>query len=328
MHDNFFEMGGHSLLAVRLMAKIKQRFKISLPLTILFHSPTVEKMALALQKNAAQRSAPVVAIRSEGANTPLYCIPGVGGDTLGFRDLAVALGADQPVFGLQPMGLDGTLAPHNSVEALARAFIEAMHALGHRGPYALLGHSFGGWVAFEMAAQLQAQGEKVSMLVMLDSIAPQGDSFVHAAKADKPGTGGPANGVAEGLTHAALRETLLIHMPHLLELPDDELDAVLVVAQQQLRVEYRPQALNADFPVLLFKAGEAIQDPAYLALHGKAKDDVLGWSRLFTRTPTVIRSRGNHYTLLQKANVESIARQLQTFASANSTPALKNKLEA
>jgi amino acid adenylation domain-containing protein len=103
---------------------------------------------------------------------PLFCVPGAGASVTAFTDLAQALDPSIPVFGLQPRGLCGKLAPHADVPSAARAYLRAVREVQPRGPYRLLGHSFGGWVATEMARQLHEQGEQVSLLAVLDSRAP------------------------------------------------------------------------------------------------------------------------------------------------------------
>ncbi|SFH00171.1 amino acid adenylation domain-containing protein, partial [Duganella sp. CF458] len=104
--------------------------------------------------------------------TPLFCVPGAGASVTAFTDLVQALDPAIPVFGLQPRGLCGKLAPHADVPSAARAYIKSVREVQPRGPYRLLGHSFGGWVVTEMARQLREQGEQLALLAVLDSRAP------------------------------------------------------------------------------------------------------------------------------------------------------------
>lgn len=104
---------------------------------------------------------------------PLFCVPGAGASVTAFTDLVQALDPAIPVYGLQPRGLCGKLAPHTDVPSAARAYLRAVREVQPSGPYRLLGHSFGGWVVTEMASQLRAQGEQVDLLAVLDSRAPQ-----------------------------------------------------------------------------------------------------------------------------------------------------------
>jgi amino acid adenylation domain-containing protein/natural product biosynthesis luciferase-like monooxygenase protein len=127
---------------------------------------------------------------------PLFVVPGAGASVTAFVGLAQALGQHVPVFGLQPRGLCGLLAPHVDVPSAARAYIKAMREVAPKGPYQLLGHSFGGWVAFEIACRLEAEGEEATLFI-LDSRAP----------AD----------IAAGKTPYT-RQGALLHLVHLLEL--------------------------------------------------------------------------------------------------------------
>ncbi|UUZ50637.1 alpha/beta fold hydrolase [Massilia sp. B-10] len=103
---------------------------------------------------------------------PLFCVPGAGASVTAFTGLVQEFDPAVPVYGLQPRGFCGQLAPHVDVESAARAYIRALRTVDPAGPYRLLGHSFGGWVAHEMALQLRAQGSTVELLVVLDSQSP------------------------------------------------------------------------------------------------------------------------------------------------------------
>ena len=173
VRDNFFALGGHSLLAVRLFARIENLLGRRLPLATLFQAPTIEQLASAMREEGW--SAPwssLVVIHGGGARPPFFCVPGVGGNVVGFHTLARHLGADQPVYGLQARGLDGVSSPHTTVEEMAEHYLGQMRAVVPAGPYYLGGASFGGKVAYEMARRLEAEGEKVALLALFDTFAP------------------------------------------------------------------------------------------------------------------------------------------------------------
>ena len=168
--DDFFELGGHSLLAVRLLSQVEKAFDRQLPLAVVFDAPTVEQMAALLREEGWSPSwSPLVPIQPRGSRPPLYCVHAVGGHVLFYRDLAHHLGPDQPVYALQARGLDGKQAPSRRVEEMAACYVKEIRKLQRMGPYSLGGYSFGGTVAFEMARQLQAAGQKVSLVALLDS---------------------------------------------------------------------------------------------------------------------------------------------------------------
>ena len=184
VRDNFFELGGHSILAVKLFWQIEKTFSKNLPLAILFQSGTVEALAKIISEeeiaatnktlvNTLDKSKSsclsLVEIQPNGSKPPFYCIHGLGGEVLGFRELALHLGSDQPFYGVQPQGLDGKQPFHTRVEDMATHYIQEIKTIQPNGPYFLGGYSFGGVVAFEMAKQLQEQGEQVGILVLFDS---------------------------------------------------------------------------------------------------------------------------------------------------------------
>src|SRR5690606_25159051 len=112
----------------------------------------------------------LVPIKPEGKKHPLYIIHGAGSNILSFYDIAKHTDPEQPVYGLQPKGLDGKEKPLTSVEAIAAHFINEIIAHIHNGPYRLAGYSFGGIIAYEMAQQLRALGKEVKHLIMFDTI--------------------------------------------------------------------------------------------------------------------------------------------------------------
>ncbi|ARV58849.1 hypothetical protein BZZ01_09565 [Nostocales cyanobacterium HT-58-2] len=173
VRDNFFELGGHSLLAVRLMSHIQQHFQINLPLATLFQTPTIEQLAVVLGSSSYKKLwSSLVPIQPNGTLTPFFCVAGAGGNVLYFHQLAQYLGKDQPFYGIQAQGLDGETKPLQSIEEIACHYIEAIQTVQPVGPYFLGGHSLGGKVAFEMAQQLQRQGQSVACVAILDTAAP------------------------------------------------------------------------------------------------------------------------------------------------------------
>ena len=173
IRDNFFELGGHSLIAVRLFAEIEQTWGQNLPLATLFQKQTIEELASVLRQE--EWSAPwssLVPIKSGGNKPPLFCLHPVGGNILEYYTLANHLDRDRPIYGLQSQGLDGKQPPFRRVEDMASHYIQEVRTVQPHGPYYLLGYSFGGLVAYEIAQQLMADGEKIDLLALLDCSAP------------------------------------------------------------------------------------------------------------------------------------------------------------
>ena len=171
--DNFFDIGGHSLLVPYLLAQIQQQFGKSLPLVTLFQHPTIEELAELVQKEVhVSIWSPLVALQPNGSNPPLFCIPGAGGNPFYLHNLARCLGSDQPFYSFQTNHLDRELVPITQVEDIAGQYIQALQAVQPQGPYFLAGHSFGGKVVYEMAQQLRHQGQIIALVAILDTTAP------------------------------------------------------------------------------------------------------------------------------------------------------------
>jgi acyl carrier protein len=167
VHDNFFDLGGHSLKAVEILAHLEQLYGRRLPLAALFEAPTVARMAALLAESVWESPwESLVAIRPTGSAVPLFLVPGIGGTALMFGKLARLLGPDQPVYGLQARGLDGKAKPFTSVVEMATHYLDEVRSLRPGGPYVIGGTCTGGVIAYEMAQQLRARGESVTLIVM------------------------------------------------------------------------------------------------------------------------------------------------------------------
>ena len=165
--DDFFELGGHSLLAVRLAAQVRQQLGRDLQLMTLFQNTTVEQLASALRRE--QRGATsLVEIQPRGTRRPLFFIHPSGGSVHWYADLARRLGKDQPFYGLQARGVNGDQEIHTRIEEMAACYVAAIRAAQPEGPYQLGSWSMGVIIAFEMAQQIRAEGQEVSLLAMLD----------------------------------------------------------------------------------------------------------------------------------------------------------------
>jgi len=172
VRDSFFDLGGHSLAAVRLASRVREVFGLALPVAALFEAPTVEALARLLREGGQSAAGPLVPLRPSGDREPLFLLPGGGGSVFAYLDLVRRLKAGRPVFGLQAPGLEAGEEPLRDVGELAELFLTEIRRVQPRGSWHLAGWSFGGLLAFEIARRLRTQGEEIAQLVLIDPTDP------------------------------------------------------------------------------------------------------------------------------------------------------------
>ena len=171
-NNSFFDLGGHSLVAARVMTELEEKTGKRLPLASLFEHSTIEKLALLIDKGDRDLTwDSLVPIRRQGSKPPIFMVHGAGLNVLNFNSLANNMDSDQPVFGLQAKGLEGTEELLTSVEEIAAYYNKIVIESHPEGPYSIAGYSFGGVIAYEMASQLTDQGKQVSLLGLFDTYA-------------------------------------------------------------------------------------------------------------------------------------------------------------
>ncbi len=169
LHDDFFDLGGHSLMGLQLLTQVEQHFGVALPLKELFVMPTVARMADALRVKVDPATwTNLQAVQPEGSLPPMICVQGDEGNYF----LPKYMGKDQPFYGIFHQGEDGHPIHWKTVEEMATHYISELRSARPHGPYLLSGYSFGGMIAFEMAQQLKAAGEDVPVLVIFDMYDP------------------------------------------------------------------------------------------------------------------------------------------------------------
>ena len=268
--DNFFALGGHSLLVTRLVSRIRTELGGDLPVRAVFDASTVAALAERLSGADGEAAAgglrPLLPLRPTGGRPPLFCIhPGLA-VSWGYANLLPHLPAEVPVYGLQARGLNGTDRLPDRVEEMAADYLDQIRSVQPTGPYRLLGWSFGGMVAQAITALLQARGERVELLAVLDAHPDWTGAPVPATEQDGAEEGGlmaevleglgilPDGEPDQGLSRAQFLETLHKTYPELSDMDAGTSDALVDVLlnSQRLGARYRAPGLDGD--VLLFVA--------------------------------------------------------------------------
>jgi thioesterase domain-containing protein/acyl carrier protein len=176
--DHFFNLGGSSLLAMILFAEIEKTFGKRFPLATIIDAPTIEDLGRVVGNEECSGSwSPLVALQAKGSKPPFFCVHGHRGNVVGFYGLATYLGKEQPFYALQAQGLDGRPLGELNISNMAADYIKKVRTVQPEGPYFLGGWCMGGVLAFEMAQQLQRDGQKVALVAMIESNHPSGFEF-------------------------------------------------------------------------------------------------------------------------------------------------------
>ncbi|MDF5712391.1 MAG: amino acid adenylation domain-containing protein [Rhizonema sp. NSF051] len=316
VRDDFFKLGGHSFLAISLMARIQEKFGKNLPLATLLQNATVEHLASILRKHSDSFSwSTLIPIQPSGSKRPLFCIYPDGGTILWYTYLARHLGSEQPFYGLQSLSLDQEHKFHTQIEDIAAHYIEAIQTVQPQGPYQLLGWSFGGLVAFEMAQQLQVQNQQVSFLGLLDVAAVR----MASEELQQPDDA--------AFLVKLYNEYIPLSLDHLRQLEPDERRLYIIEQVKQLNlippdfglaqaqrllqtIERNQRAVNTykiqiySEKVILFQASEGVAI--------SSQDSTLGWRELTTEGVEIHWIPGNHRTIIQEPHVQVLAEHLRT----------------
>ena len=353
VHDNLFELGAQSLLALQALERIEAVFGRGLELAVFYHTPTVAGMAtalapastasaLALPVGPAGRHGSLVPIQPEGDQRPLYLVHAIGGDIFGYYELARALPHDQPVFGLQASGLFDDADPSCSIPEMAARYLEAIQSHNPRGPYRFGGWSLGAVIAWEMAAQALQHGREVDEVVVLDMFAPEpslfgehhvdDDASILAALVRKvellSGASIPLSehelrtlDPAERLSRvaAAIRPESVHNLS-----PEYMRRLVAVYRASDLALyEYTPASLHVN--VTIFQAEELLlleeEASSHAALLRRRQEPAMGWLGLSSGTVKVLSVPGNHITMMAHPHIVTLADRLASALAGSADPA-------
>jgi acetoacetyl-CoA synthetase len=167
-NDNFFALGGNLQKVDLLFAEIKRECKRELPSATIFQAPTLGGLAAVLQQPSLPKFHHCMRLKAGSRNPPVFIAPGLGGLAT-FSALARQIHTDHPIYGLLARGVDGLDDPQDRIEGMAQFYLDAITDLQAEGPYALIGYSFGGLVALEIARRILESGKTVGLLVLVDA---------------------------------------------------------------------------------------------------------------------------------------------------------------
>ncbi len=340
--DDFFDLGGNSILALHLVTRIKQQLGVDLPLATLFQGTTVRRMGALLRQGAdvAPWSA-LVPIKRSGSRRPFFCVHPAGGSILGFVDLARCLDPEQPFYGLQSVGLDGQRQPYTCLRDMAAYYIAEIRSVQPEGPYALGGLSFGGFVAFEMAQQLWRAGQQIKLLAMLDTWSPY---FCGKPALDFDGTRQLIDVARENAGAHSQKLVLSYDKLKLLE-PNDQVNCVLEQMQatdaffpgtgpaemrRLLKLYYSNSMAMQNYTpqvypgcITLFRAAALNTQYKEFVRHPAIQEPTRGWNELSTQPIEVCVVPGDHATMMFVPHVRELAAHLT--ACLNRVPDVMTK---
>lgn len=308
VRQNFYELGGDSVLAVDLFCEIEKICGRYLPLVTLLENQTIEQLAAVIRgsepESVTNRS--LIPVRSQGTETPIFLIHPVGGTILGFKDLLRHLHSSRPLYGLQSRGLNDEGVPFRRVEDMAAYYVNEIRSVTAGGPYALVGLCFGAVVAFEMAQQLVRAGEQIRLLCMLDPDPPDYSSveapLTRRVQAkwellwSRSGRDRLSYLAVQARNTATKIRRTLAHIRHPVEPGEVE------VANYEAIRTYRPSPLPVPFTIFRALERPEIEYMSQLEWRGYAGDGM-----------DVETVPGNHLTMMEEPHVRVLASKLEHY---------------
>jgi len=329
LDGDFFEIGGNSLAAAGLFARIEKRLRAKLPLSSLFKAPTLRQLAALVTSHQEQNLngsgewSPLVTIRATGQRPPLFLVHAMDGEAWYCNLLSAHLPADQPVYGFQSAGLKDNRAAAETIEGMAKSYVASMRSVRPHGPYYLGGYSAGGVVAYEMAQQLVHMGEQVGGLILLDSAIVEPIGMLMRSHQYRRAAAlairvpiwslielmrsGWQVFLADKLDGFSRRMNILVYKrkiergnsPGSLKMKDAFMKALL---------DYKPKPYAG--PVVLFQPARSVS--IYL---GAARR----WSDLIASGFRIVKMGGYHDTMFKGANIEFLGREVYAYMRAENS---------
>lgn len=285
VHDNFFEIGGHSLLGIQMFAHVERRLGKRLPIKSLFQAPTIAKLATTImgpgQPELSGKN--LSAIQPKGDRPPFFCVHGDEANIF----LPKHLGADQPFYGFFHQGEDGQPIMFKTVKGIAEHFIREMRQVRPHGPYYLGGYSFGGIVSFEMACQLVAAGESVPLVALFNTYSPE--ESVEITKEEQK--------IYEPLKQRVMRRLIKYYFGKGQALPPKLRHFNIIDTYGKAIEQYSPSVFPGKLTLIRTKASPGTED--------------MGWRKLAGAGLDIHLVDGDHYSIVKEPHVRQLAQELR-----------------
>ena len=283
VHDNFFDLGGHSLTGIQLLARIEQRLGNVIPLKNLFLAPTIALMAELIQDRTTLPAwTHLLPVQPEGSRVPLFCVHGDEANIF----LPKYLGNDQPFYGISHQGDDGKAIRLTTVVDMAAHFIKEIRTVRPHGPYLLSGYSFGGIIAYEIAQQLVAAGEEVPVLVLFDTYDPK--EYIAVMKRETR----PHQPIKVGI----VRRIAQFYFDRGKALPLRLRHTYIIDMYNRAVKSYQVKPYTGGITLLRTAESTGPVD--------------MGWAPLAKGGVEIREVPGNHYNMVKEPHVEGLAREL------------------
>ncbi|AWN22234.1 hypothetical protein DKM44_02435 [Deinococcus irradiatisoli] len=323
INDDFFALGGHSLLAIRFVVQLEQRLGIHLPLTAVFEAPTIAALARRIEQKDHQTS-PMLPLQISGDSAPLFCFQAYGATRATIAKLGSLLNHQNLYFfniwslETYTLGTPDKIAPSLShtaytVESLAAEFIKNVKLIQPAGPYFLYGYSFGGLVVYEAAQQLKRMGDKIGLLILVDTYAPlpacrnlqswlQNTNYWLADELRRL-----KHAPQAFLRHQRSRIKKLIYRTHAKTNGREDHQLFSTLERNTFAAAKTYRAYPIDVPVIYFKAA---QRPLYEPLL------YWNWDAFLNKSAKKITLDGDHHSLFDDQHIKSLALEIDTALAA------------
>jgi thioesterase domain-containing protein/acyl carrier protein len=316
INDDFFALGGTSIQVLDMLAKVNERFNKKIAAALVLQAPTIEKFVELVYGSKSDKII-IIPIQPAGSKPPIFCFPGVGGDSIVFRNLAFYLGNDQPLYGMQyPWKADWQISTY-LLEDLAREYIKVIQTVQPHGPYYLVGFSFGGTVVLEAAQQLLAAGEEVATIFLFDCYGPgfpklrsgKERALLHIKKLRSAEFKDKVEYFTKRFNGAMLAYKVKfwckVHQqfPHSMRVKEILKTQEPFVQTNLFKRSYKLK--KYDGPVFLFRAQDMEDETQFI------DDPFMGWSN-FLKNIKIVDTPGNHESIV-RGHVNTLANQLKNI---------------